>query len=161
MLGYIQVRNNYVYATNSWIFVKIPVNEVFGEGVIQPDEELYFHADAWASRKADKAASFQREGVVFHTCDKSGNKVTVLQAITATDIEGRFPNIDGVIPTEESPKASIDMVGINPTLLTKIAKAFGNNQLHLHFYGMNKMVVVKSPLAENSIAGIIPLAIKS
>lgn len=44
--NYIQVKAGYVYATNGYIAIKAPVNEVFGtidkDPLIKESEELYF-----------------------------------------------------------------------------------------------------------------------
>jgi hypothetical protein len=157
-LQHIQVKNNFVYSTNCHILVKIPVNEVFGEDIIQNNEELYFPALQWKKQNFYKALTIIRTENIFKAYDHKMNLLGIIEAVTLTDfIEkiGRFPDCENVIPTGEIQQ--IDQLSINPDLYKNLIDVFNLDVplFKMKFYGTTKPVVIENFKDQTAGIGII------
>lgn len=159
-MNYIQVKNGFVYATNSFALVKVPVKEVFGvdaidEPLIATDEELYFQAALWATAKMNKAFTIKREGLLFEAVDKSYKTIGQIQAISAADfynkLGGKFPDIEVVIPETDKPTKELSQIAFDPDLMLQTCKSFDSGDkdvFQFTFYGFDKAIIIKSSKSE-------------
>jgi hypothetical protein len=140
---HIQVKEGQVYATNAHVLIKLPVEEVFGENIIANDEELYFLGSLWAASKMDKAASVERDGLIFYSKNNKGLTIGTIVAVTADKINGQYPAVNVVIPTIESAK-DIPCIGINPLRLVDLCSAISSNMeaFRYVFFGQTKSTIV-------------------
>jgi hypothetical protein len=123
MMGYLQIRNGFVYVTNAWAAIKIPTCEVFGDGVIADSEELYIDAEQWAASKLHSETVIMR---TYNTLRGVKSKLSV-QMLTAEEFieaaQGRYPDVETVLPAEDKPLGAVEFIGLNPMLLADVYKA--------------------------------------
>jgi hypothetical protein len=162
-LQHIQVINGHVFATNCHILVKIPVHEVFGPDLIQPDEELYFSGEQWKRQNFAKAIRIIREGNTFKAFDKKGVLIGITEAMTVeifTNNVGRFPDCERVIPTTELD--NINKIGFNHKLYSDIVECFNLETpiFYMEFRGERKAIIVRNGPGHTEGFGLImPIAI--
>lgn len=155
---YIQIKGGFVYATNSHVFVKFPLNEVFGEnGPFNQDSEFYILASNWKQVGFDKALKFTKDSEFLTAY---GKKDTVLGLIKMMDAEtfkkeiGNYPPIDSIIPTTEL--VEITKISFNPKLLKDITDCLDSERYSFEFRGENKIIMIKA-LDSEVVAGIMPV----
>lgn len=162
-LQYIQVINKNVYATNCHVLVKIPVHEVFGSGLIEPDEELYFSAEQWKRQNFSKAVTIIRDNYTFKAFDKKGVLIGIIECmnnIKFTQEVGRFPDCENVIPTGELD--NINKISFNHRLYYDLIDCFNleTSIFYMEFRGERKAIIVKNgPGHTEGIGLIMPIAI--
>jgi hypothetical protein len=151
-MGFFQVKNGFVRATNGCMLVKFPVHEVFGtvhiEPIIDCNEELYFEAKEWLNGKFHVSKMIYRDGLKF-TTDKS----ICMVAKTPEEFAeiGRFPDCDAVIPEKAQNLSTISRIGIDFTLLSDLCSAFGkvdSKKFAHYFYGEDRCILIKHPESE-------------
>jgi hypothetical protein len=159
-LQHIQVINGHVFATNCHILVKIPVNEVFGPDLIQPNEELYFLGEQWKKQNFSKAVRITRENNLFRALDKKGNLIGIIEAITPFNQNLRFPDCESVIPTGELD--NISKISFNHNLYHDIVECFNLEVplFHMEFRGQRKGIIIKSNNQQTEGFGLLmPMAL--
>lgn len=162
-LQHIQVINGHVFATNCHILVKIPVHEVFGPDLIQPNEELYFLGEQWKRQNIAKAIRIVRENNTFRAFDKKGVLIGIIEAIEKEKFSssvGRFPDCEIVIPTHEID--NINKIAFNHKLYNDLIECFNLETpiFYMEFRGERKAIIVKNgPGHTEGIGLIMPIAI--
>jgi len=162
-LQHIQVINGHVFATNCHILVKIPVHEVFGPDLIQPNEELYFSGEQWKRQNIAKAIRIVRENNIFKAFDKKGVLIGIIEAIDSEKFcssVGRFPDCEMVIPTSELD--NINRISFNHKLYNDIVECFNLETplFHMEFRGERKAIIVKNNNKQTEGFGLLmPMAI--
>ena len=151
-MGFFQVKNGYVRATDGSVMVKFPVEEVFGaihiDPIIDSTEELYFEAKEWLAGKFHTSKMIYRDGLTFKT-----DKAISMLAKTAEQFAeiGRFPDCDAVIPEEENSLSNINRIGIDFIHLHDLCSAFGKvdpRGFAHYFYGEDRCILIKHPESE-------------
>lgn len=158
---YIQVKNGFVLTTNSFVFTKFPLNEVFGENSrISDTDEFYILGTDWKKQGFDKGCIFSKIDNQLEAYDKKYNLIGIIKLISSDELiakgAGKYPNIDQVIPTSEP--LEIAAIGLNPTLLKDVCDCLGCETFKFEFRGANKLVMI---IGNNTkaLAGIMPVQI--
>jgi hypothetical protein len=150
----IQVKNGFCYATNCHVLAKIAKIDVFGPDVISNDEEIYFPADQWKKQNFAKAVTITREGLLFKAFDKKHALLGMIQAKTAGEIEGKFPDCETVIPTSEL--SSVDKISFDHSLYFNLVECFNDEgQYRMEFRGQNKGIIIRNLIDKNENIGLI------
>ena len=162
-LGYIQLKNNKVYASDTHVAVIIAKEEVFGNLEFAENEELYFEAEQWAKQKMYKASHITREGLYFTAKDYKGNTIGTMKVVTAeefVELIGRFPDVECVFPADDKPKEPMILVSFNPVKLHALTTALGCdvNSYDLHLFGSTKAILVTTTETDDLLG--TPKAIK-
>jgi hypothetical protein len=158
---YIQVKDGFVLATNSFVLVKFPLVEVFGENSrINDTDEFYILGTDWKKQGFDKGCSFSKIDNQLEAYDKKHNLIGIIKLTSADELSdkggGRYPNIDQVIPT--SNLFEIGSIGINPNLLKDVCDCLGCETFKFEFRGTNKIIMIKGN-DTSAMAGIMPVQI--
>ena len=158
---HIQVKDGFVLATNSFVLVKFPLVEVFGENSrITDTDEFYILGADWKKQGFDKGCSFSKIDNQLEAYDKKHNLIGIIKLISADELSdkggGRYPNIDQVIPTSDL--FEISNIGINPNLLKDLCDCLGCETYKFEFRGTNKIIMIKGNNTE-ALAGIMPVQI--
>lgn len=145
---YIFVTSGFVYATNAYGLIKVPVQGVFGEGCeIQEDEKLFFPADQWKLQRFAKAVSFKREGRTFNAYDKKGILIGLINPFSLQDyseIHGTPIDFEVVIPKDYQ-LAALELVSFCPATLNVIVECLGEpNGWYFEFIGQNKTFFIRN-----------------
>lgn len=142
-LNYIQVKDGFVNVTDAHILLRLPVDEVFPDGMIAPDEELYFHGKSWGALKFDKGFSMSRSENMFQSL---GNGLELyLKAFKKEELNFKFPDVMKVFPKEIPNPVAVSQIAYNPSLLTKLMQAWGvsiKDGVKLTFYGEEEKIIV-------------------
>ncbi len=133
---YIQVKGGFVYSVNGKEFVKIPVAEVFGKGVVKEDEELYFSKHLWQASLICEATKIRREGNLFTAFSKN----TVIGYLMPTGNVGensgdliigstfiKFPEFSKVIAQGKP----VLRIGVGSESLNRVGIALGSKNLEI------------------------------
>lgn len=153
-MGYFQVKDGHVWATNSHMLIKLPTDEVFGDEIIQPGEELYFSAEMWQLMKMDKAVTIFRKDNTF-TDTKKGLSVTALTAEEFAEKVGKFPNVPVVVPDEDKDLSAVTWIGMNPKFFLALCEVLGGIT-RMYFYGEDRSIIIRST-ESNGFGMIMPL----
>lgn len=155
---YIQIKDGFVYATNSHVFVKFPLKEVFGEnGPFSQDCEYYILASDWKKLGFDKGLKFTRTGNFLNAYGKKDINLGIMPFMDSLDFKnnvGNFPPIDVIIPTTEL--VEITKIAFNPKLLKDITDCLDSERYTFEFRGENKIIMIKA-LDSEVVAGIMPI----
>lgn len=125
-MAYIQVKKGTVYATNSSVALRIPIEEIFGD-VVGPDEHFYLSSDEWRSSGMYKANHIVRDDAYFIAFDHKEKQLGRIKTVSEKEFKilgYSYPNVDSVYP-DISSMAAIDRIGISPEQLALLAKAMG------------------------------------
>jgi hypothetical protein len=160
---YIQFNaDGYVYATNGFVVVKCPIEEVLGQVAGLPTR-FYVLGKDWGRFKFSTAVQFVSLGdgrlVGFNAKHEELGSIKVLSEDEFVAKVGRFVDIERAIPSKDAPLVDIPKLGINVDLLSSVCKALGFNSVKLSFRGENSIVQIE-PNAENaglSVGYIMPL----
>lgn len=149
--SFIQFKGDgFVYATNSHILVKCPVNEVAGDS-IATDLQFYVKGKEWGKNKFHSAEYFKIEGNLLIGYDKKGNKLGMADILFADQFKqnvGTFPDCNVVIPTNEL--VEIKEISFNPSLLYDLCECLGFGQnFKYSFRGDNKIIEVSGNNVES------------
>lgn len=162
---YIQIKDGFAYVTNSHVFAKVPLSEIFPNLEIDSTEEFYISAKDWEKAKFATMFSIVREGQTFTSYDKKMNKIWQFESLTPDQFNskvGRYPNIEYIIPVPSEELGNINSIGIDSEYLGLLGKALGVKVLSLFFYSANKIILVRcfgNDNAVNTLAGIMPCAV--
>ena len=142
-MRYIRIKGGYAYATNGHVAVKVNALQTFREGLFQPDETLYFKSDDWKKSGMYKAVKVVRENNYFKCLDRKGVLLGILECFT--DIDGRFPDVDRIMP--ESPEVweePISSICVDPKLLEAAMAGCGliPDTCKLTFNGPNRAILI-------------------
>jgi len=156
---YIPVKDGHVLTPNSFVLVKFPLTEVFGENSrIEHTDEFYILGTDWKKQGFDKACSFSKINNQLEAFDKKYNLIGIIKLINAEELSnkggGKYPNIEQVIPTSEP--SEICTIGLSPTLLKDVCDCLGVTFYKLEFRGPNKIIMIKGKDIKG-IAGIMPV----
>lgn len=159
---FIQVRRGFVYATNSYAAIKIPIDELFNN-IVEADEELYFEAKAWGAINMHKAVKLERNGLLFTAYDKKHKSLGIIEAVDASTFAvkiGRFPDINIVLPNEAN-QTAIENIGFNYNLLSDLCDAFGASEtgFKFTFFGIHRAILV-THIDSKALGIIMPYALK-
>lgn len=139
---FIQAKNNSVNATDSIKAIMLPVVEVFGEDVIEENEELYFLASDWSAAKMHKAAKITRDKNTFFATDSKNKSLGFMVAKTKEEIDGIFPDISTVIPKDED-ATPITQTAFVAQYLADIYKAWGHVNFYITFHKNGEILKIK------------------
>lgn len=157
---YIQIKGGFVYCTNSHVFVKFPLNEVFGEnGPFSQDCEYYILASNWKKLGFDKGLKFTRTGNFLNAYGKKDINLGIIPFMDFLDFKneiGNYPPIDQVIPTNEP--IETPAIGFNPSLLKDLTDCLGCENYKFEFRGKVKIIMVKG-FESGVVAGLMPVKI--
>lgn len=157
---YIQIKGGFVYCTNSHVFVKFPLNEVFGEnGPFNQDSEFYILASDWKKIGFDKALRFEKDSDFLTAYGKKNTVLGLIKILDADEFKnkiGTYPPIDQVIPTNEPIETPI--IGFNPSLLKDLTDCLGCQNYKFEFRGNDKIIMVKG-FESGVVAGLMPVKI--
>ena len=167
-LKYIQIKGGFVYATNGIIFVKFPLEEVFGRNPpFSNEDEVYILADDWKRQNLFKGAYFSRKTLTvdwdyLEATNKLGSLIGRVKVYIVCrqllNINEIFPDIDSIIP--DSPLEPISMISFDPLQLKNLIASIGCDQYNyvFEFRGNEKVIIVKN-LDSEAVAGILPMRI--
>lgn len=150
----IQVKNGFCYGTNCHVLVKIAVIDVFGPDLIQIDEEIYFPADQWKKQNFYKAVTITRESLLFKAFDKKYNLLGMIQAKTAGEIDGKFPDCESVIPVSQL--EPIDKISFDHSLYFNLIDCFNDEGIYrMEFRGQEKAIIIRNEIEKSQNIGLI------
>lgn len=160
---YIQFNpDGYVYATNGFVVVKCPSNEVLGE-LPNTLGEFYVLGKDWGRFQFSKAIRFElidNRLVGYNGKQEELGSIKVLPVADFIEKVGRFPDVTRAIPSEDAPLSDIPKLGINVELLASACKAVGFSAVKLSFRGKNSIVQIDSNNEGDGLSRgyIMPLA---
>lgn len=155
---HIQIKFGYAYATSGYACIKMPVKEIFGDELIQPNEEFYIDATWWQRFKFYNASRITRDGLTFTAYDKKLIPTGSLVATPLKDIQFTYPDVNSIFPNSETVKKAVDVIGFNPYLLKQTCDAFGvvdKKKFVFDFYGKDRCIVITN-VESKSKAIIMP-----
>jgi hypothetical protein len=121
----IQVKNGFVYATDCHILVKFPIDEVFGMGSgITKNDHFYIDGKQWGKFKFHTAYMFIYENGILTAKDKKYNEIAMIKIKNENEINGKYPDCDAVIYSDEKPKEKIDSISFNHELYHNLVEVF-------------------------------------
>jgi hypothetical protein len=148
-LHYIQVRGGFVYVTNAFVALKIPVAEVFGDEITE-EKTLYFLADEWKTANMHKAAQILRDNKApgyFLAINAKESVIGRVKSIPEKeydeDLNLRYPDINTVIPDIANIKP-IDRIALCPGQLDLLCKAMDVPYVALAFSAIERAILVFS-----------------
>lgn len=159
-LKYIQIKGGFVYVSNGIVFVKFPLEEVFGiNGPFTNEDELYIFAEDWERQNLSKGRYFQR--VDFDYVEATSNmdsligRVKIYNCNEFLDLGHKYPSFGRVIPN--SRLVPVAKISFDPFQFKKLIKCIGCHEFNyaLEFRGENKVIIVKNVDSE-VVAGIMP-----
>lgn len=164
--NYIQISKKDMRATDFHCLAIIPTRETILDPEQLPEEPIYLHYESYKLLTVSSitAVNFDKEKRQFIAIHKGLKPATI---IPVTELDARYPDFDSVIPSRKD-SSSRSILGINPTLLAKLADAIAlpgvdNKSVALEFYdGLRPVRVfpVINPEA-GIIAAIMPVHIES
>lgn len=146
--------NGYFYATDAHVAVKIKAADVF---TVETDNKVFdldnLKVIARAKDIIFKDEHFLASGRKYGyagTIDPKTRKMTMSEfSCTAYADDLTYPDIDAVIDLQSS--VDLPEIGLNPTLLANLSKAFANNPLgHVKLEFAGKMKAVRVYAAGNT-----------
>ena len=159
-LKYIQIKGGFVYVTNGIVFVKFPLEEVFG---INPpfsnEDEVYINAEDWERQNFSKGLYFHR--VDFDYLEATSNmdslmgRVKIYNCNEFLDLGHKYPSFARVIPN--SRLVPVAQISFDPFHFKKLIKCIGCHEFSyvLEFRGNDKVIIVKN-IDSEVVAGIMP-----
>lgn len=152
-LGHAWFKNGFLYATNSHIAVKINLDFLS----IEEDDQHLFEGKSF-NREALKELSKITKDTMWYISD-FGITIHNTKVILFSNEEHNFPDIDAVIPKEQTPIDSISVKSEYVKVVEAIYKNLGGEKqaLIMEFYGTNKAVKLIGNYSEKFEAIIMPV----
>ncbi|MBS1776009.1 MAG: hypothetical protein JSS64_06985 [Bacteroidetes bacterium] len=138
---HIRVKDAELTVYNNVSGIIMPAKDVFGTGVIDKNEELFFEIASWEASKLHKAVNIGRDGNCFFAFDKKGIKIGTIEAKSKDKLTYEYPEFKVLLDNKQKIKRS--SIGINTKLLNAIAEAWGadNSYLQVKFYTDNMAIL--------------------
>lgn len=157
-LGYIQIKDGYAWATNQYIVIKAPVEEVFGKGVFTSEEEFYVSSERWQREKFGKAKTITRDGDVLTASSAKGTlgTITLISAGKFAEDVGKFPPVNVVLP---DPGNYTHRFGFDVKLLSAISDCFGESRLKMMPDNDKPNICNITPLGSDTKAQVVCLGL--
>jgi hypothetical protein len=163
-MEYLEISNGFVYGTDAHILAKIPQNEIFGTDFFPTDKKFYIEGKQWKAQKMYQATYFREisdfsvSGMLM-AFDKKMNVLGICQFYTEQDFEykvGKFPDCEAVLYKNDSKPFSIDSIGFNPELYSRLTEALEDKMktFKLSFFGQNRAILVQHTSPEEFTKGI-------
>jgi len=151
--SFIQVKDNFVIATDCFKCAKFPFNEVFGSMETQLTE-FYISGENWKKCKFYNALRLEIENGYLIGYDKKG-KMGICEIITKEDFinkHGEFPSTDFLFNSTDQP-SEIPSISFNPEKLLELCEAIGGYAFNYLFFGNHKKIMVETKNSE--IKGVL------
>lgn len=153
---HVQMKNGYLNATNAHVLGRVNAREFFHDSLDQLPDEFYIHATEWKKLITGNPTGFTVEGrfIVGHT--RKGTNYA--KFVTADELNGKYPNIDGVLPTlDNRPENVSSTFAFNPQLLSDLCEALNMSVALIMSCGEKRAHYVTCPKQEHAFGIIMPM----
>jgi uncharacterized Fe-S cluster-containing radical SAM superfamily protein len=150
--GYVEIKRDFMVATDATILGVIPTNELFSEEFINlmPDNGFYIEKNEFARLR--RFYLFTLENDIIRCISLKGKGSETVVKITFPKDDFKFPNWKNILNFEFN---SVEKIGINAKRLLRLQNALGLDQCVLTFQSESKFVKVSGFNTESKAYGII------
>ena len=154
---YIQVKNGFVYVTDSHTAIKAEITEVMPIFEDMPSE-YYIVAKDWANMAKVQPFTLERENGYIKAVGKKSSFICPFMTLTEfTEKVGRFPDVNSILPSVPSLEVNtVVSFGIDADLLKNLSDAMDALTVNIISRSCDKvMFVYHITEGEHKIIGLI------
>lgn len=146
--SYIQIKDGFVIATDTFKCAKFPFSEVFGNLETELNE-FYINGENWKKCKFYNALKFTIENNYLTGYDKKG-KMGICEILTKQQFEqscGQYPDTNFLFVENEN-EVELPFISFSPEHLYNLCEAIGGYAFKYIFFGLTKKIKIESKDSE-------------